>query len=133
MSQGSIVARPDIATPNAHQIVGQPHQPQGEILMSEDLMKYLRIAVAKSADLPEGMANRLRGDNLADLEADAAALMADLDSLRPEPTPSLDGGFRGAERTRALSGGNTLDYWRNLARTDPDAFNAAYERGEVTF
>jgi hypothetical protein len=98
-----------------------------------DLLAEARAAAAARAGLPETMADRITGSTLSDIEAHAAALAADLDSLRPDPTPSLDGGFRGAERNCALSGGNTLGYWRNLACTDPDAFNAAYERGEVTF
>lgn len=104
---------------------------------SEDLIAEARSLAATRAGLPPEWGARLSGSTIAEIEADATAFRESLDALRGPATPparTLDGGAQGRDRELAQSGGanQTLEYWKNLARTNPDAWNAAFAAGEVT-
>lgn len=82
----------------------------------------LRLRVALDKNLPPELIDRLRGDSVDELEADAEQLLA---LVKPREVTEFDGGARqsvkGVDRDEAI----------RLLRDDPDEFHRRREAGEI--
>ena len=83
----------------------------------------LRLRVAAEKNLPADLIDRLQGDNLEDLLADADKF---LELMKPAEATDFDGG------SRATAKAPSRDEIVRLAKEDPVEFNRRVDAGEIS-